>query len=98
MRELILLLAADRDIQCAYDLCEDRQEGRGVVFMRHLDSAFGQLLKFPESAPIMRGRYRRLLVPGFPYGIFYTVEPRGVIIVGVMDIRQNPESIIRRLH
>ncbi|RYD82646.1 MAG: hypothetical protein EOP84_09100 [Verrucomicrobiaceae bacterium] len=66
--------------------------------MHHLDMAFGQLRAFPESAPIIHGRYRRLLVSGFPYGIFYTLEPRGAVIVGVMDIRQDPESIVRRLH
>ena len=65
--------------------------------MHRLDEAFGQLRVFPESGSIVHGDYRRLLVPGFPYGIFYTVEPRGVIVSGVMDTRQDPAAIIRRL-
>lgn len=65
--------------------------------MRHLDAAFGQLRRFPESGPVVRRNYRRLLVPGYPYGIFYTIEPRGVVVSGVMDNRQRPEAIIRRL-
>ena len=97
MSELVLLLSADLDIQQAYDYYEDYQEGRGAVFMRHLDAAFGQLRRFPESGPRFHLSYRRLLVPRFPYGIFYTVEARGVIVSGVMDTRQDPKAIRRRL-
>jgi hypothetical protein len=52
---------------------------------------------FPESGPVVHRDYRKLLVPGFPYGIFYTIEPRGIFISGVMDNRQDPVAIIRRL-
>ena len=97
MSELVFLLSADIDIQRAHDFYEDCQEGRGAVFMRYLDAAFGQLRAFPESGPIVYRNYRRLLVPGFPYGIFYSIESRGVIISGVLDNRQDPEAIIRRL-
>jgi len=38
-----------------------------------------------------------LLVHGFPYGVFYTLEGRRIIISGVMDLRKNPEIIRRRL-
>lgn len=97
MTELVLLLSADLDIQQAYDYYEGWQEGRGAVFMQHLDAAFGQLRQFPESGPRFHHSYRRLLVPRFPYGIFYTVEARGVIVSGVMDTRQDPKAILRRL-
>lgn len=97
MAEFVFLLGADIDIQRAYDFYEDCQTGRGEVFIRHLDAAFAHLRTFPESAPIFRGNYRRLLVPRFPYGIFYTLEPTRIIVAGVMYLRQNPEAIIRRL-
>ena len=97
MSELVFLLSANLDIQRAYDFYEDFQEGRGAVFMAHLDAAFGQLRTFPASGPVVFRNNRRLLVSGYPYGIFYTIEARGVIISGVMDIRQDPEAIFRRL-
>jgi hypothetical protein len=40
---------------------------------------------------------RRLLVQGFPFGIFYTLEGRRIIVSGVMDLRQDPKVIARRL-
>ncbi len=97
MSELVFLLSADIDIQDAYEFHEAYQEGRGTLFLRHLDAAFGQLRNFPESGPIVHGNYRRLLVLGYPYGIFYVVEPRGVVISAVMDNRQDPDRIVRRL-
>jgi plasmid stabilization system protein ParE len=97
MRELVFLLSADIDIQKAYEHYEDWQEGRGALFMRHLDVAFTQLRAFPEIAPVFHGSYRRLLVPRFPYGIFYTLESGRIIIGAVIYLRQDPEAIRGRL-
>jgi hypothetical protein len=41
MIEIVPLLAADLDIQSAYDYYEDCREGLGTVFMHRLDEAFG---------------------------------------------------------
>lgn len=97
MSELVFLFSCDSDIQNAYEFYEAYQTGRGEVFMRHLDVAFGRLRAFSEIAPVFHETYRRLLVPGFPYGIFYTIEGRRIIIAGVTDLRQDPEIIRRRL-
>ena len=97
MSELVLLLSAELDIQQAFAYYEDYQEGRGTVFLQHLEAAFEQLGRFPESGARFRHGYRRLLVPRFPYGIFYTLEARGVVVTCVIDTRQDPASILRRL-
>lgn len=97
MAELVFLLSADLDIQQAYEFYEECQPGRGALFMRHLDAAFGHFRAFPEIDPLFHGKYRRLLVPRFPYGIFYTVESNRIVVAGVMHLRQNPEAILRRL-
>ncbi len=96
MNELILLFSADLDIQGAFEYYEDCQKDRGAVFLRHLDAAFDQLRRFPGSGTRFHGNYRRLLVPRFPYGVFYTAEPRGVIVAGVIDTRRDPAAILRR--
>ena len=97
MSELVFLLSADADIQTAYEFYEAFQEGRGEVFMRHLDAAFGRLRTFPEISPPIHEAHRRLLVHGFPYGVFYTIEGRRIIVAAIMDLRQDPEIIRRRL-
>ena len=97
MAELVFLLSADIEIQRAYESYENYQTGRGVVFMEHLDVAFSHLRQFPEIGPTFHRNYRRLLVPGFPYGIFYAIEGTRIIVAWVMDLRQDPKTMLRRL-
>ena len=95
--ELVVLFSADSDIQAAFAASESLQPGRGELLLRHLDMVFGQLLRFPEMAPVFHGTYRKMLVPGFPYGVFYSIEGRRVIVSGVMNLRQDPSTLNRRL-
>lgn len=97
MRDLIFLLGAETDIQLAYNRLEDFQEGRGTVFMQCLDAAFSHLRLHPESGPSYHAPYRRLLVSKFPYGIFYEVQARRVVIAAIVDLLQNPNAIRHRL-
>ena len=97
MSELVFLFSADADIQAAYEFYEAYQTVRGEVFLRHLDLAFERIRTFPELAPLFHSSYRRLLVRGFPYGIFYVIEGHRIIVSGVLDLRQDPAAIRRRL-
>ena len=97
MTDLILLLQADHDIQTAFNRYEEFQAGRGEVFLRHLDAALTLLRQHPEVAPAYGGRYRRMLIRDFPYGIFYEVQPKRIIVGAIMDLRQHPVAIRRKL-
>jgi plasmid stabilization system protein ParE len=97
MTDLILLLQADHDIQTAFNRYEEFQDGRGEVFMRHLDAALTLLRQHPEIAPVYEGRYRRMLIRDFPYGIFYEVQPKRIVVAAIVDLRQDPETIRRKL-
>lgn len=33
----------------------------------------------------------------FPLGIFYEVQPNRIVVTGVLDLRQYPQAIKRRL-
>lgn len=97
MSELVFLLGSEVDIQSAFNFYEGVQPGLGEIFIGHLEMALSQMKTFPEIAPVFGGFYRRLLVPDFPYGIFYSLEAGRILVVGVLDLRQAPRSIHRRL-
>ncbi len=97
MIELILLLQADHDIQTAFERYENHQAGRGDLFLRQVDAALTLMRHHPEIARIYGGSYRRMLIRDFPYGIFYEVQPTRIIVAAIMDLRQNPRSIQRKL-
>ena len=91
------LLPADIDVQNAYEYYEDLVEGRGLVFMRKLNAAYSLISRFPESGRIFKGTYQPLIVSDFPYAIYYTAHSDRIMIAAVLDIRQRPENILRRL-
>ena len=97
MTELILLSQADLDIQSAFARYEDYQTGRGEIFMHQLDAAFTLLREHPEMAPVYSGAYRRLLLKDFPFGIFYQVQPKRLLVAAILDLRQDPTTLRRRL-
>lgn len=82
--------AADVDFQLHY-------ERYGDIFYDAVDRAIGQLRRFPESGPIYEDPVRRLVIHGTPLGLFYGLHGRRIAIVAILDLRQDPESIVRRL-
>lgn len=94
--DVVLLFAADQDLQTAYEWVSRHREGRGEEFLADLDHALGYLSQFPRVGKAYRGRYRRLLVPKYPFGIFYVVETDRIVIHGILDLRQDPTMIERR--
>ena len=97
MIPLILLLQADSDIQSAFNRYEEFQTGRGEVFLRQLNISLGFLRRNPEIGKPYGSSYRRFLISGFPYGVFYQPQPKRLIIAGVLDLRQDPAEIRRKL-
>jgi hypothetical protein len=97
MKDLIFLLAADSDVQQAYEWCEAVQEGRGDCFLQVLDAQLGVLRTNPLLGRVIEAPIRRLLLLDFPFGIFYDEQPTRIVVLGVMDLRQNPQTIQQRI-
>jgi plasmid stabilization system protein ParE len=95
--EVIRLAGAEADIQAAYERLEDVREGAGDRFLRELDRCASLVARYPSIGRPHRGPFRKLLVSGYPNGIFYAVQPWRVVIVAVLDLRQDPEAINKRL-
>jgi plasmid stabilization system protein ParE len=92
-----LLRGAEADLLELYVRLEEARTGLGERFYRSLDLALGRLRNHPEMAPVYRGSYRRLVLRPFGFGIFYAIESDRVMVGAILDLRQNPESIERRL-
>jgi hypothetical protein len=73
------------------------ERGGGEEFIFDVDWILDQLRQFLGSGKVYRERYRRLLIPKYPFGVFYVVETGRIVIHAIMDLRQDPKSIERRL-
>ena len=95
--EVVFLLAAETDLQQAYDWVAEHRQGKEQSFLHDVESRLEQLTRFPLSGCLYRGRYRRLLIPRYPFGIFNVVESNRIIVHSIFDLRRSPEKLTERL-
>lgn len=92
-----MLAGAESDMLGHYIHFEEVNPGLGDRFYARLDESLGLLANLPEMAPAYIKPFRRLLMRGFPLGVFYVLEHKRTIIHAILDLRQAPETIKRRL-
>ena len=76
---------------------EEIREGAGQRFTRQLDATLQRLRSHPQMAPVFDRPMRRLVVGNLGYGLFYTVEPRGIIMHALIHLSQSPETIREKI-
>jgi plasmid stabilization system protein ParE len=97
VNEAILLAGAEIEFHSVYAQLAASGFARAERFDHTVQEALRQLAHFPRSAPEHLGRYRRLLLDDFPYALYYAVEGRRVFVHALLDTRQSPEAIRRRI-
>lgn len=98
MMEVVWTMDADADVQAIYEWLDLHNPGAGDQFFETLVEKTEQLQQFPQIGPVVyRGFIRRVLVFKRHYGLFYSVETRGIILHAVEDLRRDPERIAKRL-
>ena len=98
MSDLVWTLGAEADVQGIYQRLESWEEGLGDHFYREILSSVKILQVYPRIGPIIHdSNIRRVLVFNRNYGLYYTEEKRGVILHALLDLRQNPDDIRKRL-
>jgi len=95
--EVAFLLAAEVDVQGAYERFESQREGRGDQFLRHLRHLEALLASNPQMGVSVGRGIRKLLMPRFDHGIFDTVEGRRIMVAAVIDLRRDPAYIRSRI-
>lgn len=95
--EIIILGGAEEEIFRAWERYEQAESGRGDRFDEAVNNCLQQIAANPHSGPRYGSQIRRILVRRFGYGIFYQAYRERIVIVAVLDLRQSPENINRRL-
>jgi hypothetical protein len=76
---------------------EDCEPGLGLDFSREVYATIQNALYYPTMWPEIDAEVRRCLVHRFPYGVLYSVEPHGIFILAVMNLRRDPDYWKHRL-
>jgi plasmid stabilization system protein ParE len=97
MPEIIWKRGAEDDLLRIFASLEEGQEGRGERFTLMLDAMLNNLRRHPHMAPVFAHPMRRLVAGNSGYGLFYTVEARGIMVHAIIHLSQNPRFIRERI-
>jgi len=80
-----------RDLAAGFGYYEEQTRGLGEQFLGAVDASFGAIERYPEMFARVHGEVRRALVSRFPYGIFYRVESKRVVVLAVLHTARDPK-------
>lgn len=97
MRSVEFHPEAQKEFLAAARFYEDQRHGLGLDFTLTIQRTYERVLEFPASGARFGRRLRRALLPKFPYGLLYRVEPDRIYIIAVMHLRRRPGYWLSRL-
>jgi plasmid stabilization system protein ParE len=83
--------AAEAEFSHAIQYYEDMEPGLGQDFAVEVYSAIQRAVAYPRIWVVLEGEVRRALARRFPYGILYSEEDEGILIVAVMHLHRDPD-------
>jgi len=92
-----ILESAKRDLVNGFYFYEKQKEGLGNYFLDSLYSDIDSLLIYSGMHPVRFDEYYCMLSKRFPFAIYYYVKEETVYVDAILDCRQNPERIEKRL-
>lgn len=94
--QINLLSSAENDITLGMDFYEAQVIGLGCYFSDAILSDISSLSIYAGIHLKVNG-YHRLLSKRFPFSIYYKLENNAVYVYAILDCRQNPDTLQKRL-
>ena len=79
-----------RELATGFGYYEEQAKGLGERFLTAVGSAFDAIERYPQMFAQVHGEVRRALLSQFPYGVFYRVESRRVVVLAVLHTARDP--------
>jgi plasmid stabilization system protein ParE len=87
---------AEAELVEATDWYVSRSREAARRFVAYVDLTVERSASDPLSCPAVSSTLRRASVPHFPYGLYFTILPEAIHIVGVVHGRRHPRRWRRR--
>jgi plasmid stabilization system protein ParE len=81
---------ADQELLAAAEWYEQQRPGLGHRFLDEIRSSPDLIADNPLAYPIMHRDTRRALMRRFPFGIYFRLEPAGIVVMAVMHASRHP--------
>ncbi|MFP4035841.1 MAG: type II toxin-antitoxin system RelE/ParE family toxin [Desulfovermiculus sp.] len=82
---------AELEFWDAIQYYEGVDQGLGHDFAAEVYSAVQRAMAYPAAWAQLEGEVRRVLVRRFPYGVLYSEDDDGILVVAVMHLHRDPE-------
>jgi toxin ParE1/3/4 len=96
-RSVILRPRAEEDIRKAQLWYEQHQPGLGGQFLDEVDRGIKALEADADRFSIYYRNFRRILLPRFPYKLFYLVEGKRIIVFRVLHTKRKHQPFLPRV-
>ncbi len=87
---------AEEDIHSAQLWYEEQQPGLGGQFVDEMSRAIKTLEADADRFSVYYRSFRRILLPRFPYKLFYLIEGKQVIVFRVLHAKRKHQSLLPR--
>jgi plasmid stabilization system protein ParE len=84
--------AAEADVEDAFHWYERQRPGLGTAFRHAVDIAVAALEANPDAYAVLHRNTRRVLLPRFPYGLYYRVVGDQPVVVGCIHAKRHPRE------
>jgi plasmid stabilization system protein ParE len=82
--------AAEADVEDAFQWYEAQRPGLGPAFRHAVDIAVAALEANPDAYAVVHRNTRRVLLPKFPYGLYYRFVDDQPVVVGCIHAKRHP--------
>ena len=87
---------AEADIEEAATWYEKQREGLGYEFLDEVSKVFETISCDPGMYPVVHRHTHRALIHRFPFGIYYRIERKRIVVVAVMHGSRHPKRWQKR--
>src|SRR5262249_40771744 len=84
--------AAEADVEEAYRWYEGQRVGLGETFRHAIDLAVAAVESNPAAYPVLHRGTRRILLPRFPYGLYYRDVGESIVVVACIHGKRHPRA------
>lgn len=96
MKTYVFLSIVEQEIQKAVDYYESCSTGLGKQFAQEIQKSLCYITQYPHAWTLVRKDIRRYIINRFPYAILYYIDQDKIVVVAVMNSRQQPDYWISR--
>ena len=88
---VVYLRAARWEFDEAFDWYDRQRPGRGERFAEAVQAIIDRIAEDPERHAVVHQGARKVIVPGYPYSVFYQVDADRLVVLSVFHAKRDPQ-------